>query len=52
MGHKPLRDFWRIGSRTERKLAGYGIQTMGDIALASIQSEDWLYKMLGSMQNY
>lgn len=39
-GHKPLSDFWRIGSRTERKLAGYGIQTMGDIALASIQSED------------
>ena len=35
-GHKPLSDFWRIGSRTERKLAGYGIQTMGDIALASI----------------
>ena len=29
-GHKPLSDFWRIGSRTERKLAGYGIQTMGD----------------------
>ena len=46
-GHKPLRDFWRIGSRTERKLAGYGIQTMGDIALTSIQSEDWLYKMFG-----
>ena len=46
-GHKPLSDFWRIGSKTERKLAGYGIQTMGDIALASIQSEDWLYKMFG-----
>ncbi len=46
-GHKPLSDFWRIGSRTEKKLAGYGIQTMGDIALASIQSEDWLYKMFG-----
>ena len=52
-GHKPLSDFWRIGSRTEKKLAGYGIQTMGDIALASIQSEDWLYKNVwGSMQNY
>ena len=45
--HKPLSDFWRIGSRTEKKLAGYGIHTMGDIALASIQSEDWLYKMFG-----
>ena len=29
-GHKPLSDFWRIGSRTEKKLAGYGIQTMGE----------------------
>ena len=46
-GHRPLSDFWRIGSRTERKLAGYGIHTMGDIAYASVTSEDWLYKMFG-----
>lgn len=45
--HTPLSDFWRIGSRTERKLAGYGIHTMGDIAMASLNSEDWLYKMFG-----
>ena len=45
--HTPLGDFWRIGSRTERKLAGYGIHTMGDIAMASLTSEDWLYKMFG-----
>ena len=45
--HKPLSDFWRIGSRTEKKLAGYGIYTMGDIAMASLRSEDWLYKMFG-----
>ena len=45
--HKPLSDFWRIGSRTEKKLAGYGIHTMGDIAMASLRSEDWLYKMFG-----
>ena len=45
--HQPLRDFWRIGSRTEKKLAGYGIHTMGDIALASISSEDLLYKIFG-----
>lgn len=45
--HTPLSDFWRIGSRTEKKLAGYGIHTMGDIAMASLTSEDWLYKMLG-----
>ena len=45
--HQPLRDFWMIGSRTERKLAGYGIHTMGDLALASITSEDLLYKIFG-----
>lgn len=45
--HTPLSDFWRIGSRTEKKLAGYGIHTMGDIALTSLTSEDWLYKMFG-----
>lgn len=45
--HTPLSDFWRIGSRTERKLAAYGIHTMGDIAMASLTSEDWLYKMFG-----
>ena len=45
--HQPLRDFWMIGSRTERKLAGYGIHTMGDIALASLSSEDLLFKIFG-----
>lgn len=45
--HTPLRDFWRIGSRTERRLAGYGIHTMGDIARMSLVSEDWLYRLFG-----
>ena len=45
--HSPLSDFWRIGSRTEKKLAGYGIHTMGDIAYTSVTSEEWLYKMFG-----
>lgn len=45
--YRPLSDFWRIGSRTERKLSGYGIHTMGDIAYTSVTSEDWLYKMFG-----
>ena len=45
--HRPLSDFWRIGSRTEKKLAGYGIYTMGDIAYTSVTSEDWIYKMFG-----
>lgn len=46
--HRPLSDFWRIGSRTERKLAGYGLHTMGEIALASLTSEDLLYKIFGT----
>ena len=45
--HQPLRDFWMIGSKTEKKLSGYGIHTMGDIALASITSEDLLFKIFG-----
>ena len=45
--HQPLHDFWMIGSRTEKKLSGYGIHTMGDIALASISSEDLLFKIFG-----
>ena len=45
--YRPLSDFWRIGSRTEKKLAGYGIHTMGDIAYTSVTSEEWLYKMFG-----
>lgn len=45
--HRPLSDFWRIGTRTEKKLANYGIYTMGDIACMSMTSEDWFYKMFG-----
>ena len=42
--HRPLTDFWRIGSGTAKKLAGYGILTMGDIAHAD---EDFLYHLFG-----
>ena len=45
--HRPLSDFWRIGSKTEKKLAGYGIYTMGDIAMASLHSDEWFYKIFG-----
>lgn len=31
--HKPLHDFWRIGKRTEARLAKYGIETMAQLAL-------------------
>lgn len=42
--HKPLTDFWRIGPGTVKKLANYGIYTMGDIANAN---EEFLYRLLG-----
>lgn len=45
--HRPLSDFWHIGGRTERKLAQYGMHTMGDIAVASLTLENWFFKMFG-----
>ncbi|MCQ2497840.1 MAG: DNA repair protein [Lachnospiraceae bacterium] len=42
--HRPLKDFWKIGSKTEKKLNSYGIYTMKDIANAD---EDLLYKLFG-----
>lgn len=45
--HTPLTDFWRVGRGIARKLADYGISTMGDIARCSIEHEDLLYGMFG-----
>ncbi len=42
--HKPLTDFWRIGSGTAKRLAKYGIDTMGSIAAAK---EEFLYRLFG-----
>ena len=42
--HRPLTDFWRIGSATARKLEGIGITTMRQIAAAD---EELLYQMFG-----
>lgn len=42
--HRPLTDFWRIGSGTSRKLERIGIMTMKDIACADV---DMLYRMFG-----
>lgn len=42
--HRPLTDFWRIGSRTARRLESYGMLTMYDIAHAP---EDLLYRIFG-----
>lgn len=42
--HKPLTDFWRVGSGTARRLAKAGIFTMKDITDVD---EERLYKMFG-----
>ncbi|MBP9989202.1 MAG: DNA methylase, partial [Ruminococcus sp.] len=51
--HKPITDFWRIGNGYAKKLAQYGMYTMGDVARCSIgkpnefYSEKLLYKLFG-----
>ena len=45
--HRPITDFWRIGSGIAKRLENNGLYTMGDIASISLNHEDMLYKMLG-----
>ncbi|MBQ4527158.1 MAG: DNA methylase [Clostridia bacterium] len=47
--HRPLTDFWRIGSGYSKKLEANGLYTMGDIARFSLSQygEDRLYKLFG-----
>lgn len=45
--HRPLTDFWRIGSGISKRLESCGIYTMGDIARCSINNETLLYKLFG-----
>lgn len=45
--HKPLKDFWRVGSGYIKRLAKYNLYTMGDIARMSLQNEDLLYEEFG-----
>lgn len=51
--HKPLSDFWRIGSGYVKRLEKLGLYTMGDIAKCSVgtdnnyYNEDLLYKQFG-----
>lgn len=40
--HQPLTDFWRVGKGYTKKLAEYGMFTMGDIARCSLgKQSDW-----------
>ena len=47
--HRPLRDFWRVGRGIAARLEAVGIDTMGRLARASLDSgwEAWLYKQFG-----
>ena len=45
--HRPLTDFWRVGSGTARRLEKHGLFTMGDVARQSVRDEDVLYKEFG-----
>ncbi|MBP5395670.1 MAG: DNA methylase [Bacteroidales bacterium] len=45
--HRPLTDFWRVGRGTARRLAEYGIDTMGKIARCSLRNEELLYRLFG-----
>lgn len=42
--HRPLRDFWRIGAGTAKRLERHGIYTMKQLACAD---EDMLYRVFG-----
>ncbi len=51
--HKPITDFWRIGKGYSKKLAEYGMFTMGDVARCSVggpndlRNEELLYRLFG-----
>ena len=45
--HRPLTDFWRIGSGTAERLRRYGVMCMGDLAKLSEYDEDLLYRVFG-----
>ncbi len=45
--HRPITDFWRVGRGYAKKLADYGMYTMGDVARCSEQNEDLLYRLFG-----
>ncbi len=47
--HRPITDFWRVGYGYRRRLEALGLETMGDIARASLSpvKEAMLYKSFG-----
>ena len=45
--YTPITKFWRVGKGIAEKLAQYGMYTMGDVALCSVEREGMLYKLFG-----
>ncbi|MGN0234628.1 MAG: DNA methylase [Bacteroidaceae bacterium] len=45
--YTPISKFWRVGKGIAEKLAMYGMHTMGDVALCSVEREGLLYKLFG-----
>ncbi len=45
--HEPITDIWRVGGGYRKRLAEYGMHTMGDVARCSIDNEDLLYQLFG-----
>ena len=45
--HRPLTDFWQIGSGKARRLENSHLFTMGDIAERTLWDEEWFYKTFG-----
>lgn len=51
--HEPITDFWRVGRGYAKKLAEYGLYTMGDVARCSLgapedfHNEELLYRLFG-----
>ena len=51
--HRPITDFWRVGRGYAKKLAEYGIYTMGDVARCSLGkaqdawNEQLLFRLFG-----
>ena len=45
--HEPITDFWRVGRGYAKRLANYGLYTMGDVARFSLTHSEALYKEFG-----
>ena len=45
--HEPITDFWRVGRGYAKRLAKYGLYTMGDVARFSLTKSEILYKEFG-----